>query len=87
MQYEAARVLRDANGNEKAEAPQRFSAYQQAVDYIEDTPVSDDRVRPWIRDTELHPGAFPFLVIGGRHFWMPIDANHCSNGGPHVQLH
>jgi hypothetical protein len=84
MQYEAARVLRDANGKEQAEAPQRFTTYQQAADYIKDTPVCDNRVRPWIRDTAMLRDEF--LVIGGTQRWMPTDANECSNGGRHGQL-
>lgn len=84
MQYEAARVTREVSGKDKPEAPQRFTTYQQAVNYIQGTPVSDDGVRPWVRNTEMQHDAF--LVIGGKHLWMPIDANHYSNGGCHGQI-
>lgn len=84
MQYEAARVLRDAAGREQPETPQRFASYEKALEYIEGTPVSDDGVRPWIRDTHLRQGNF--LVIGARHLWVPLTAI-AENGGSHDQTH
>lgn len=78
MKYEAARVIHDANGREHAEYPMYFDAYRDAIDYIERTPVSNDGVRPWIRTTE--PRNDQFLVIGGRHHWVPIDAKHIHHG-------
>lgn len=78
MQYEAARVLLGADGRESAEFPQCFETYQQALKYIDTTPVSKDGVRPWIRDTHVRDGQF--MVIGGKHYWMPIDAAPTGNG-------
>ena len=78
MKYEAACVTHDANGREHAECPQYFDCYHDAIQYIEATPVSKDGVRPWIRATE--PRHDQFLVIGGRHFWVPIEAKHGRRG-------
>ena len=63
--YEAARV-RIVDAKEVPDAPARFSSLEEARQFIADTPVSHDGVRPWIRDCSESNWRMAFLVIAGK---------------------
>lgn len=66
MAFEAARVRRDERGKELADYPQIFDDLPGAQEYVRDTPVSNDGVRPWIRDLSSPRTQGSFLMVGGR---------------------
>jgi len=66
MAFEAARVRRDDRGKELAEYPQSFVDLAEALAYVRETPVSNDGVRPWIRNLSSPRMLGSFLMVGGR---------------------
>lgn len=46
--------------------PERFETLEQALEYIADTPVCENKVRPWIRNVTRSHGQLEFLIIAGR---------------------
>ena len=79
--YEAATVTMDG-GKEVAHAPQRFAELQGALAHIAGTPLSQDNVRPWIRDCSESNWRQQFLVIGGKEQRSLPAANVLQVGGP-----
>lgn len=77
MAFEAARVLRDDQGKELAEYPQTFVELAGAQEYVRDTPVSNDGVRPWIRNLSSPRMLGSFLMVGGR-----LDGGGCLTAAP-----
>ncbi len=78
MAFEAARVRRDDQGKELAEYPQNFVDLVEALEYVRDTPVSNDSVRPWIRNLSSPRMLGSFLMVGGRLLQPRVDLAHCS---------
>lgn len=67
MAYEAAR---------EGEYPTMVETLEEALTYVNNSAVSKDGVRPWIRDASRSRIMDSFLMIGGREMGSNSDSRH-----------